>query len=233
MMIKELSKYWITEPSIDFELKKYQLLGYLNFVQQNLEENRIFPYINDIQEHYQLVKSLRKSKHALLKNMKSEIESLDLIENKINYKEKNIDTTLIKEIDQIIDFSLEKLKTFRRLLLTHYKELIQTVKVEQIGVSPIYNQEGYLLINSSERINVFGYKVDKLLPVIRINTYYVDSYPVALSNSYENIKLDLISSNKELPNPATYAIKSKEKLPLYETLLPMSKSMVFNYIQSK
>ena len=232
-MISELSKYWITEPGIDFELKKYQLLGYLKFVEQNLEEDKIFPFFHDVQEHYRMVKNLKKSKMAFLQSMQSEIESIDIKKLEIHHKEKKVDTLLLKEIDQILEFSMEKLSDFKKTLLKHYKELMQTINVEGIGISPLYKQEGYILINSANRINVFGYKVDQVTPITRLKTHYIDSYSKGVTNTYENIKLDLMSSNKEMPNPATYAIKSSKQLPLYETLLPLSSNVVYNYIQSR
>lgn len=54
-------------------------------------------------------------------------------------------------------------------------------------------------------------------------TRYVSTYTHSLSGTLEKIKTDLISTHKELPNPAVYAVNSPISVPFTPTLLPIVK----------
>jgi hypothetical protein len=53
----------------------------------------------------------------------------------------------------------------------------------------------------------------------------------SILNTYEQIKLDLIKTNKELPNPATYSICSLQQIPLEESFVPISKRMLLKMVE--
>ena len=53
-----------------------------------------------------------------------------------------------------------------------------------------------------------------------------------VSNTYENIKIDLVREFVELPNPATYLAISKLKFPLEHTILPVAKRMLVRRISN-
>ena len=61
-------------------------------------------------------------------------------------------------------------------------------------------------------------------------TIETHNYEKVLSNTYENIKHDLILYNKNLPNPATYVIETELVLPIDDTLLPLAKRTLVKYI---
>jgi len=66
-----------------------------------------------------------------------------------------------------------------------------------------------------------------------MRTEYINSWKRSFSNTYEQIKSELLSLNPDLPNPAVYAIETQLKFPLDETLLPVAKRSLVRYISSK
>lgn len=50
--MKQLSETWFAEGRIDFELKKYTLLAYLQEVNSHFNENKLYPQLADIIFHY-------------------------------------------------------------------------------------------------------------------------------------------------------------------------------------
>jgi len=50
--MKQLSETWFAEGYIDFELKKYTLLAYLQEVDKYFNENKLYPQLADIIFHY-------------------------------------------------------------------------------------------------------------------------------------------------------------------------------------
>ncbi|HZZ74432.1 MAG TPA: hypothetical protein VFE04_00820, partial [Puia sp.] len=55
----------------------------------------------------------------------------------------------------------------------------------------------------------------------------------SFSNTYEQIKSELLNLKPDMPNPAVYAIETPLQFPLDETLLPVAKRSLVRYISSK
>jgi len=51
-------------------------------------------------------------------------------------------------------------------------------------------------------------------------------------NTEERIKRNLIKGNTEMPNPATYSIKTDLAMPIDETLLPLAKQILAEYLET-
>ena len=50
--MKALSETWFADGYIDFELKKYTLLAYLQQVNKYFNENKLYPQLSDLIFHY-------------------------------------------------------------------------------------------------------------------------------------------------------------------------------------
>lgn len=93
---------------------------------------------------------------------------------------------------------------------------------------PLYQKEGYILINSNNKnVLVFEYEI-KLFErndekYRSISTKYLTNYMQTIYNTDENIKIQLIRSYKKLPNPATFSVSTKYSYPVKETLLQIAK----------
>ena len=66
-----------------------------------------------------------------------------------------------------------------------------------------------------------------------MRTEYIDSWQRSFTNTYEQIKSELLYRKPDLPNPAVYAIETSLKFPLDETLLPVAKRSLVRYISIK
>jgi hypothetical protein len=63
-----------------------------------------------------------------------------------------------------------------------------------------------------------------------ISSNYFKTYEVSISNSPQNIKLNLLEKHKDIPNPATWVFNSPNTLPLLQTLLPLAKEKLAKII---
>ena len=60
--MKSLSETWFAEGYIDFELKKYTLLAYLQEVNRYFNENKLYPQLADVIFHYNNIVAFRENK---------------------------------------------------------------------------------------------------------------------------------------------------------------------------
>ena len=83
--MKSLSETWFAEGRIDFELKKYTLLAYLQEVNRYFDENKLYPQLADIIFHFNNIVAFRENKkylqeHFPKKQTGRQIAKLELID---------------------------------------------------------------------------------------------------------------------------------------------------------
>ncbi len=231
-----LSSNWITEKLIDFEYKKYVLLAFLKEVNEQFEENKLYPPLSELISHYKQVVSIKENKENLLNSFPQKLSTIDLENFKITYERMMSDNDVMKEIEDIINFSIPKFEYYLSEGKKIYDSLEEQISIEPIGLLPLNREEGYMLINNNNETKVFEYRISIFEhPNIKyrgIHTEYVRSFAKNISNTFESIKTDLIRENASMPNPAAFAIESEKEIPFEETFFPIAKRTLVKFVSS-
>ena len=231
-----LNKNWITENHIDFEYKKYVLLAYLQHVSDSFIENRLYPYLSDLVEHYRNLRSIKENKQLLFNQFPERLAGTDADEFKLIYEKLVQDDSLMQEIESILDYSIPQMESSLNEGKKRYDILEENLKIFPIGIMPLFNEDGYLFlkVGSSTDTKVYEYHItifeNPLERYRGIQVSYITTYEKNILNTYEAIKSDLISFNKNLPNPATYVVETEMSIPFEETFLPLVKRSIVKRI---
>src|SRR5688572_7982740 len=108
--MKQLSETWFAEGRIDFELKKYTLLAYLQEVNKYFTENKLYPQLADIIFHYNNIVAFRENKKYLQEHFPKKLTGIQLEKLQVLYEKMIEDDELMKELEDIIRFSETKMK---------------------------------------------------------------------------------------------------------------------------
>ena len=234
--MRTLPKNWITEGLIDFEYKKYQLLAYLQEAEREFQAIKLYPMLSDLIDHHQLLNELKEGKTELSKLFPKALNGIDLHSAKLQYQSKVQDGEIMREISQITEFALPRISRQIEEGKTIYNFVEEQVEFEPIGILPIYNREGFLLITreSSPDVHAFRYK-SNLLQLAgekfrSITFWLLGIFQKNLVNTLEKLKMQLIREVKELPNPATWRVHSPHVFPIQETLIPLSKRLLLQQV---
>ena len=235
-MSKKLGTNWLVEGMIDFEYKKYLLLAYLQHVSKNFDDQKVYPFLSDLIFHYQNLVIFKEKKQKVSGELTRRIQKIDLDNFRIEYEKLMHDDKYLDEIEEILAFAIPKIKAQMQNGRELY-ELVETqLQIEPIGIVPLKADEGYLLLSNGQQTDtqVYNYQLtifENATEKYRaIRTRYLRSYIRQFTNTYEAIKLDLIKTNRALPNPATFLVKSEYAFPLKETLLPIAKRSLVRFI---
>jgi hypothetical protein len=236
--MSELSKDWLTQGLIDYEYKKYIVLAYLKDVRENFNNYVLYPFLSDLVFHYKNLLSIKENKQLIHENFPKVISKADFEKLQITYKKIVEDDEVMKEIEDILEFSIGKFKDILNEGKEIYEFVEENVEIMPIGLSPLYSKEGYLMINQKEKHDMEVYRY--LITVFEnanetyrgVHTEFLETVTKSVSSTYETLKLDLIRRYRYLPNPATYLITAKVKLPFEETLFPVAKRLLVKYINS-
>ena len=101
-----LSTDWVTEKHIDFEYKKYLLLGYLKEVSEQFESARLYPSLADLIRHYRNVLSIRDGKQFLSMQFPEQLKTADVAKLRMVYEKLVTDDEVMEEIGNIIHYSI-------------------------------------------------------------------------------------------------------------------------------
>lgn len=231
-----LSANWITEKHIDFEYKKYLLLGYLQRVSENFTESKLYPSLSELMSHYRNVTAIRENKRSLFDSFPERLSGTDLNKFNMIYEKMVNDDQIMNEIETIIEFSIPQFEKYISEGKAIYDFIESKLNIAPVGIIPLHADEGYMLLKYSQTGDTLVYEYHITIfenPDERfrgISTQFLCSYTSSINNTFENIKQDLIRYHHKLPNPATYVIESELKLPLEETLLPLAKRTLVKFV---
>jgi hypothetical protein len=236
--MKTLSETWFADGYIDFELKKYVLLAYLQEVNKCFNENKLYPQLGDIIFHYNNLVAFRENKKYLQEQFPKKLTGIQMEKLQVLYEQIIEDDELMQELEDIINFSTGKMKSTISNGSQIYEFVEDKLTIFPVGLVPLDTNEGYFFLSEGSFRTTFVYqyrlsffeKHDEKFRAIR--TEYVNEWERNIVNTYENIKAELLRVKRDLPNPAVYCIETDLSFPLAETLLPVAKRSLVRYISN-
>jgi hypothetical protein len=234
--MKTLSETWFADGYIDFELKKYTLLAYLQEINRHFRENKLYPQLAEVIFHYNNLVAFRENKKFLQEQFPKKLSGLQIEKLQVLYEQMIQDDELMQELEEIIDYSAAHMKTAITNGTEIYEFVEEKLTIQPVGIMPLNSKEGYFLLSdgSTHTTRVYSYHIsffekhDEKYRSMR--TEYIDSWRRSIGNTYEQIKAELISRKPEPVHPAVYAIETAIKFPVDETLLPVAKRSLVRYI---
>jgi hypothetical protein len=234
--MKNLSVNWLTEHLVDLEYKQFILLAYLDEVHKEFNNKRLYPVLSDLIEHYRNLKAFKSNAQQLYNSFKEEVTAFDLENFKVLYQKVVNNDSIMLEIEQIIDFSLPQFEKHLKNGKEIYEYTEHHLKMEEIGLTPLNKNAGYILIEYSKtrETQVYTYELSMIENAQTfsrgIYTKYFKSLTRSLFTTPETIKIELIKENQALPNPATFFFTTEIEIPFESTYFPIAKRMLLRAI---
>jgi hypothetical protein len=234
--MEKLSKDWLTQGLIDFEYKKYVLLGYLKTVKDSFGRVQLYPFLADLVFHYRNLMAVKENKALIRESFPKEISLEEFKKLELSYRQMIEDDAIMGELESIIEFAIPQIQDSLKEGTVIYDYVESQCEIAPVGVTPLYANEGYLFVTQhpEKQTNVFRYQIsifeDSQEQLRSLNTQFVESVERKPFYTYESIKLDMIRKYKDLPNPAAYLVLSKMKFPFSETLMPVAKRLFVKHI---
>jgi len=234
--MKSLSETWFADGYIDFELKKYMLLAYLQEVNKYFNENKLYPQLADVIFHYNNIAAFRENKKFLQEQFPKKLSGVQLQKLQLLYEQMIEDDELMSELENIIQYAAEKMHGTITNGTEIYEFVEDKLKISPVGIMPLDIQEGYFFLSTgnTRSTHVYQYRLsffEKHDEKFRsIKTSYIEMMYRSMVNTYENTKSELIKNRSYLPNPAVYSIETGLSFPVEETLLPVAKRSLVKFI---
>lgn len=227
--MKNLGINWITEYTTDIEYKKYLLLAYLNSVEQEYKQSKLFPCFSDVLFHYRNLVSLKEKQEFFKEHLPKKMSGVDFENLQLIYERlKETDNSLL-EVEQLIDFSIPKFQFYWEQGKTIFDLVEHDLSINPVGIIPIDTTLGYLIFDTekSKEKKVYEYSISLIEDPNEnyrlMKTQFIKSYYNRISDTYFSIKSDMLKLKNSIANPSVYSIQSKISYPFEETILPITK----------
>lgn len=231
-----LKDNWLTDGLIDFEYKKYQLLAYFKNVKESFKRVELYPFLSDMVFHYRNLIMLKENKTLIRESFPKELSPESLKNMVLNYRRIIEDDLVMQEIEAIMEYALPQFKDSLEEGSFIYEYVESKCEISPVGLTSLYLDEGYLFVTQppEKETNVYRYQTtifNQSTESLRgIHTEFLLTAERSISNTYENMKLNLIRQFVELPNPSVYLVASKVKFPYVQTLMPVAKRLLVKQI---
>jgi hypothetical protein len=234
--MKTLSSTWFAEGFIDFELKKYTLLAYLQEIHKHFDQQKLYPQLADVIMHYNNLLAFKQNKQFLQQQFPKKLTELDIKQIEVLYQSIIDDDDLMKELEDIILYAADKMNTTIKNGTEIYEFVEDKLKIFPVGLIPLENREGYFFLSNGKLRDTKVYQYS--LSIIEkhdekyrsMRTEFIAGWERNFINTYEQIKSELIRYRTDLPNPAVYGIETELSFPIEETLLPIAKRSLVKFL---
>jgi hypothetical protein len=228
---------WFVTPGIDLELKRYVLLAYLQRIRARFRERKLYPHLEELRAHLELLLRLRAERKALASSMKTEVTGLDLANSRL-LRTSPDEPELLRVIDEVVAFAIPELQASLGDGRALRDELASRIQFGPVGVIPLDLHEGYLVLRQGGEARIYGFSqwvqhsADRSLRYHSIRTHYVGSRSMGPFSSYTGLRIELLRAQSRLPVPAMFAFEADVTLPPIETFLPLAKQLVYEELEA-
>jgi hypothetical protein len=148
-----LPQDWVFRPAFDLELKHYTLLAYLQRVQRRFKERKLYPYLDEVEDHLKELLRMRDSKEELSRALSGDLLGFDPrtgfpIHAAIAQPEQ------LDVIDGVIDLALPGLRRTLNDGNDLREELMEKIRFGTVGVQPLRATEGWLMVRTGQEARV-------------------------------------------------------------------------------
>ena len=227
-----LNRHWASTPAFDLELKRYQLLAFLQRVQRGFDADRLYPYITELRQQMADLLALQQGREAAKGLRHGDVLGIDLRHARI-VRRVLPDPEELGVVDDLLALALPGLQQHTQIGEELRRTLLNELELRPVGLQPVHQYEGWLLLCAGAEARAYSYSIPWVVssaafdPATQVRTHYVTSFSWGPASSLEQVRHRL---ERECPSMfwvATYALETGRELPRMETVLPLARHLLF------
>lgn len=216
----------------DLEAAQYRVLAGLREIRSAFARNQVYPHLGDLVRLHAALREIAERTETLREHQPRALKGLDLEEGRLVYEEPEEPLLFEALIRWALPLLVETIEEGRAI----YEFVEEHTQVEAVGIVPSYQDEGYLFVPDRaarpSRLRVLRYAVSIFTAQTEryrsLRTAPLEDAPAEVSPL--DLKRFLITRHPDLPNPATYRLALDLDFPVEETVLPVAKRKLLQYL---
>ena len=214
----------------DPEFSQYKVLAALKNYSEQLHKNKLYPPLGELVEIRGSLKGLLDNKENLRNTLPQRLIGFDITNQKPLYEKQEVTDKNLNKVFEFINWALPKINEEIDEGKAIYDFVDSNLLVKELGIMPIYKNEGYFIIpdHTEKKLQIYRFELSLLassdIPFRSLKSTLIESVEDSELRVYpESIKLGLIKKYPDLPNPAIYSFQIEIEFPFDETILPIAK----------
>jgi hypothetical protein len=227
-----LNRHWASTPAFDLELKRYQLLAFLQRVQRGFDAEKLYPYLTELRQQVADLVTLQQGREASQGLRQGDVLGFDLRQARL-MRSVVPDPDELGVVDELLALALPDLQQQAQWGAELRRSLLNELELRPVGLQPMHQYEGWLLLCAGTEARAYSYTIPWVVssaafdPAAEVRTQFVTSFSWGPASRLEQVRHRL---ERERPSPfwvATYALEAGRELPRMETLLPLARHLLF------
>jgi hypothetical protein len=228
-----------THAERDMESAQYRILAALKHVEKAFHNNRLYPGLADVLEIGMMLDTIRQNAEQVRDHRGRRLSGVDIESKTLVFEQSPTAAHDAERTIDLVQWALPRLKTLADEGMAMFDFVSHSIHIDAIGILPMYRDEGYLLVpeEAAGLVHVFRYELSIYTSQVdhyrTMKTVELPSRPLAvIAEAPENVKLELLATYADLPNPATYRVETDVPFPFDATVLPVAKRKLMRYLIS-
>jgi hypothetical protein len=226
-----------TQADGDLEASQYRVLAGLADTANDFYHNRLYPRLADVVELTTVLESIVEHSEKFESSAPRALKGVDIEEKRLIFETVPADKQALEKMFELINWALPQLKRVSEEGVAMYEFVSEHLQIGTVGIVPMYRDEGYVMVpdNRTGIVHVVRYEMSlftaddeefRAMKTVEVET--VDQRSVLIAP--EELKLELIRSHTEMPNPATFICNTDLDFPYEETILPVTKRKLMQHL---
>lgn len=237
-MLKKFNAHWLTDGVLDAEYKQYLMLAWLQKVKKEFRKTRLYPSLGELVEAHRGLMSFKEEHDKWGELMQGELKGLDLKKMRWVYNQIDAHPELESYLEELLQFAIPKLKQAIEEGAELYNIIEDHLELCPVGITPLYCDEGYLLVYDEPESEIYGYRYKRSKihldnePYLQLALTPVEQRKRNTAETFESIKLQFARKFADLPNPATFLARCSFSFPLESSVLPVVRRSLLRRLQT-
>jgi len=223
----------------DMEGARYRILAAINAAALQFHRNNLYPGLGDVIELTSVLETIQENRDQYTAVLPSRLTGVDFENKALKFDTVKADPEIVDRMFELIDWAMPPLKELSDEGMAMFDFVNQNLSINVVGIMPLYKDEGYAFIpdRKLDVLHVLRYEMSlyshdddnyRAMKTVEVETRSLGD----LVEAPESIKLSLVETNKDLPNPATYLVDTELDFPFENTILPVAKRKLMKYLIS-
>lgn len=222
----------------DIEMNQYKILGGIKILQHDFNSKKLYPALADLIKLNTQLNEIINNKSSMQFSFPKKIKDFDFKNKKILYHD-SIQYDNVQHLFDLVEWALPIIQNVIEEGVVLYEFVEKNIELGEVGIIPIYTEEGYLVIRDNEFkcLKVFRFECslftsDKV-PFRALKTEFIKNiYYGNVLFAPASLKLELVREFPELPNPVIYFCETELDFPFIETIFPIAKRKLMSTLAS-
>jgi hypothetical protein len=228
-----------TQGVTDLEATQYRVMAALAALRRDFRQNTLYPGLGDLIELASVLETISRNRDRYRSSLPQTLTGVDLEKKELMFNAVPADAESVERTFELLQWAMPFVKELTDEGVAMYEFVHQNLTIDPVGIMPLYRDEGYVFVpdHRTNVVHVLRYELSLYTADAEqyraMRTVEIEAHvPTSPLETPEDLKLSLMESRTDMPNPATFLMDTDLDFPFDQTILPVAKRKLMRHLIS-